>query len=67
MKRAVELSILKELIRQLDEKRNIDAGVMSRNPTDFLPFPYIGKIGIVMFSVAPVVTGFFTIGRPAVG
>jgi len=34
MKRDTELSILKELMRQLDEKRNIDAGVMYRNPTD---------------------------------
>ncbi|NQZ99447.1 MAG: Rieske (2Fe-2S) protein [Myxococcales bacterium] len=34
MKRDVELSILKELMRQLDEKRNVDAGVMYRNPTD---------------------------------
>ncbi len=33
MKRETELSILDELLRQLDEKRNIDAGVMYRNPT----------------------------------
>ncbi|MDJ0788490.1 MAG: SRPBCC family protein [Myxococcota bacterium] len=33
MKRDVELSILDELLRQLDEKRNVDAGVMFRNPT----------------------------------
>lgn len=34
MKRDVEIFILKELMRQLDEKRNIDAGVMYRNPTE---------------------------------
>jgi len=33
MKREVELGILKELLRQLDEKVNIDAGVMYKNPT----------------------------------
>ena len=33
MKREVELSILDELLRQLDEKKNVDAGVMYRNPT----------------------------------
>jgi phenylpropionate dioxygenase-like ring-hydroxylating dioxygenase large terminal subunit len=33
MKREVELSILDQLLRQLDEKKNIDAGVMYRNPT----------------------------------
>ncbi len=33
MKREVELSILDELLRQLDAKRNVDAGVMYRNPT----------------------------------
>ena len=34
MKREVEIGILKELMRQLDEKKNIDAGVMYRNPTE---------------------------------
>ncbi len=33
MKREVELGILDELLRQLDEGRNVDAGVMYRNPT----------------------------------
>jgi hypothetical protein len=33
MKRDVELSILDELLRQLDEEKNVDAGVMYRNPT----------------------------------
>ena len=33
MKRELQISILKELLRQLDEKVNIDAGVMYRNPT----------------------------------
>ncbi len=33
MKREVELSILDELFRQLDDKRNVDAGVMYQNPT----------------------------------
>lgn len=32
MKREVELGILDELLRQLDEKRNVDAGVMYRQP-----------------------------------
>ena len=33
MKREIELGILDELLRQLDEGRNVDAGVMYRNPT----------------------------------
>ena len=33
MKREVELGILDELLAQLDEGRNVDAGVMYRNPT----------------------------------
>ena len=43
MKREVELSILKELMRQLDEKRNIDAGVMYRNPTEVYTSPEIAE------------------------
>ncbi|MEQ8859010.1 MAG: aromatic ring-hydroxylating dioxygenase subunit alpha [Pseudomonadales bacterium] len=34
MQRDIELGILKELLRQLDEGRNVDAGVRYRIPTD---------------------------------
>ena len=37
MRRDIEISILKDRMRQLDEKRNVDAGVMHRNPTDVYP------------------------------
>ena len=43
MKREVELSILKELLRQLDEKKNIDAGVMYRNPTSVYTDPEVAQ------------------------
>lgn len=43
MKREVELSILDELLRQLDTKRNIDAGVMYRNPTSVYTCPEIAR------------------------
>ena len=43
MKREVELSILRELLRQLDEKRNVDAGVMYRNPTSVYTDPEVAK------------------------
>ncbi len=43
MKREVELSILKELLRQIDEKQNVDAGVMYRNTTDVYTCPDIAK------------------------
>ena len=33
MKHEAQVSILKELMSQLDEGRNVDAGVMYRNPT----------------------------------
>jgi hypothetical protein len=41
MKRETELSILKELMLQLDEKRNVDAGVLLRNPTSVYTCPEI--------------------------
>ena len=41
MKREVELSILRELLRQLDEKKNIDAGVMYKNPTSVYTSPEV--------------------------
>ena len=43
MKREVELSILDELLRQLDTKRNIDAGVMYRNPTSVYTSPEVAR------------------------
>jgi hypothetical protein len=39
MKRELQIDILKELISQLDEKRNVDAGVMYRNPTSAYTCP----------------------------
>ncbi|MEM7412018.1 MAG: SRPBCC family protein [Myxococcota bacterium] len=41
MKREVELSILKELMSQLDEQRNVDAGVGYRQPTSVYTCPEI--------------------------
>jgi phenylpropionate dioxygenase-like ring-hydroxylating dioxygenase large terminal subunit len=43
MKREVELSILDELLRQLDTKRNVDAGVMYRNPTSVYTDPEVAR------------------------
>ncbi len=43
MKREVELSILDELLRQLDTKRNIDAGVMYRNSTSVYTCPDVAR------------------------
>ncbi len=43
MKREVELGILDELLRQLDEGRNVDAGVMYRNPTASYTCPDIAR------------------------
>ncbi|MDJ0852584.1 MAG: aromatic ring-hydroxylating dioxygenase subunit alpha [Myxococcota bacterium] len=43
MKRDVEISILRELLRQLDEKRNVDAGVMFRNPTSVYTCPDLAR------------------------
>ncbi len=43
MKRDVEVSILKELLRQIDEKQNVDAGVMYRNSTEVYTCPDIAK------------------------
>ena len=43
MKRETELSILKELIRQLDEKVNVDAGVMLKNPTSVYTDPELAE------------------------
>ena len=43
MLREVELSILDELLRQLDEKRNVDAGVMVRNPTSVYTCPEVAQ------------------------
>ena len=43
MKRETEIAILEELIRQLDEKRNVDAGVMYRNPTEVYTCPRIAE------------------------
>ncbi len=43
MKREVEISILEELMRQLDEKRNVDAGVMYRNPTSVYTCPDVAR------------------------
>ena len=43
MKREVELGILDELLAQLDEGRNVDAGVMYRNPTASYTCPDIAR------------------------
>ncbi len=43
MKRDLELSILRELLRQLDEKRNVDAGVMFRNPSSVYTCPDLAR------------------------
>ena len=43
MKREVELGILDELLRQLDEGRNVDAGVMYRNPTASYTCPDVAQ------------------------
>jgi len=39
MRKATQISILKELMRQLDEQVNIDAGVLYRNPTSVYTSP----------------------------
>ena len=43
MKREVELGILDELLAQLDEGRNVDAGVMYRNPTASYTCPAVAQ------------------------
>ena len=43
MKREVELGILDELLAQLDEGRNVDAGVMYRNPTASYACPDVAQ------------------------
>ena len=43
MEREVELGILGELLRQLDEGRNVDAGVMYRNPTASYTCPDVAQ------------------------
>lgn len=43
MKRETQVSILKELIRQLDDKRNIDAGVLYKNPTSVYTSPEVAE------------------------
>ena len=43
MKREVELSILDELLRQLDTQRNIDADVMYKNPTSVYTCPDVAR------------------------
>lgn len=43
MQHAKQVEILKELRRQLDEKVNVDAGVMYRNPTSVYTCPDLAK------------------------
>ena len=43
MKHEVQVSILKELMSQLDEGRNADAGVMFRNPTSVYTDPELAE------------------------
>ncbi len=43
MQREVEISIMKELLRQIDEKQNVDAGVLYRNSTDVYTCPDIAQ------------------------
>ena len=43
MKREVKVEIMTELMRQLDEQVNVDAGVQYRNPTSAYTCPDIAK------------------------
>jgi len=43
MQREIQINILKELMRQLDEKKNIDAGVQYINPTSSYTCPDMAK------------------------
>jgi phenylpropionate dioxygenase-like ring-hydroxylating dioxygenase large terminal subunit len=43
MEKQLQVRILKELMRQLDEKVNVDAGVMYRNPTSVYTCPDLAK------------------------
>ncbi len=43
MQRATQIDILKELMRQLDEQVNIDAGVLYRNPTSAYTSPELAR------------------------
>lgn len=43
MKHELQVNILKELMRQLDEGKNVDAGILYRNPTSAYVCPDIAK------------------------
>ncbi len=43
MKHAMQVKIIKELMRQLDEGKNVDAGVQFRNPTKAYTCPEIAR------------------------
>jgi len=43
MEQQLQITILKELMRQLDEKVNVDAGVMYRNPTSVYTCPDVAE------------------------